>query len=116
MASGYSIAGDLEHARNTAILSENRIGELRKLKKEIVLIANRLVNTINPPCFVVVKFKSGVTKEFYFVDNPVYISGLNLISPDSPIGRALVNKRVADSFNYSLPDGQVLSGKIILIG
>lgn len=111
MASGYSIAGDLEHARNTAQLSEVRLGKLVKLKEELDKAGAEAPISAEPVCFISIEYDSGEKKGFYFVNNAVYLSGFNLISPDSPLGKSLMGKSIGSEFSYT--SGETLfSGKV----
>ena len=112
MATSYSVAGDVEHAKNTALLSLQKLGQLKKLKLEIDrAIEIEIPKTVSPVCFVSIKFDDGRDSDFYFVKNSAYISGINFISPDSILGKAISGKPVGENFSYSAGD-QKFSGVI----
>ncbi len=113
MAASYSVAGDAEHANNSALLSQGKLTQLKKLQEEIENSLNKDISEeVESPCFISVKFQDGSQKDFYLVNNPVYLSGLNLISPDSPIGKAMLGKTKGLTFSYEL-NNQVFSGEIL---
>lgn len=115
MASGYSIAGDLEHARNTALLSEQRFDNLIKLHKELELGAKEATpQSVIPVCFVTIQPRMGEKKEYYFVKNNVYIKELNLITGNSPIGKAIFGKKVGEEYSY-VSDDASFTGEILEI-
>lgn len=104
LVGGYSIAGDVEHSRNTARLSEDRLQKLLNLKKELSESLETAPEEAQPICLVTIETDTGA-KSFYFVKNAVYLSGFSLVSPDSPLGQSLLEKKVGDvSFS-----GKILS-------
>lgn len=114
LVASYSAAGDAEHARNTANLSIQKYESIKKLARELEsAVALNAPSCVQSVCFVKIEMLGDI-KEFYLVDNPVFISGLNIISPISPIGKALLNKKAGDLFLYKIRD-QNLTGKILEI-
>jgi hypothetical protein len=112
MATSYSVAGDVEHAKNTALLSLQKLNQLKKLKEEVdAALENNKPDKVSPVCYVILQFADGRTSEFYFVKNSVYVSGINFISPDSLLGKSIVSKPVRASFSYTAGD-QKFSGVI----
>jgi transcription elongation GreA/GreB family factor len=115
LATSYSAAGDVEHARNSASLSMQKALAVRKLFEEIEAdLSGGAKNVIEPACFVVAEFEDGTQKEFYLVRNPVFIAGFNLISSESPLGLALTGKRVGETFFYE-SGPQNFNGKVLEI-
>ncbi|MGA3292089.1 MAG: hypothetical protein ABSC49_03035 [Candidatus Microgenomates bacterium] len=105
LGASYSAAGDAEHSHNTALLSQQKFEQLKKLKDEIEkALDNETPTNIETVCFVSVEFSDGRKSEFYFVKNSIYLSRLNLISPDSLIGKAIMGKSVGESFFYTAGD------------
>jgi len=112
MATSYSVAGDVEHAKNSALLSLQKLNQLKKLKEEVdAALENNKPDKISPVCYVTLRFTDGRTSEFYFVKNSVYISGINFISPDSLLGKCIVGKPAGANFSYTAGD-QKFSGVI----
>lgn len=115
LIASYSAAGDAEHARNSANLSLQKAATLKKLMVELESsLSAQIPITAKFVCFVSVELGGGATKDLYLVENPVFISGFNLISPDSPLGAALLEKRAGDLFLYK-SGTQSFSGKILEI-
>ena len=115
MATSYSVAGDVEHAKNSALLSLERLSALKKLKKEVdEALNNKAPEIVEPVCFIEISFSDGKKSEFYFVNNSAYISGLDFISPDSILGKAIIGNSIGDSFSYSVGE-QRFSGVITAI-
>ena len=71
--------------------------------------------TASPVSFVSMEYAGGTRKDMYLVGNPIYISGYNLISLESPIGKAIGELKVGDSFLYVMND-EGHAGKILEIG
>jgi len=112
MATSYSVAGDVEHAKNTALLSLQKLNQLKKLKEEVdAALEKNKPDKVSPVCYVTLRFADGRTSEFYFVKNSVYVSGINFISPDSLLGKSIVDKPVGANFSYTAGD-QKFSGTI----
>ena len=115
LIASYSAAGDVEHARNSANLSIQKAKAVKALLEELEKsIALGTPETIKPVCFVSVKLDTGIQKDLYFVENPIFINGFNLISENSPLGNALFGKQVDDLFLYTSGD-QNFSGKVLQI-
>lgn len=115
LGASYSAAGDVEHARNSANLSIQKSKQIKKLADEIESSVNlEEPKVIKPASFVSVEFTDGNKKDLYLVENPVYIPGFNLISPNSLLGISLLGKGVNDYFSYTSGD-QIFEGKILEI-
>lgn len=116
LVSSYSLAGDVEHAKNTANLSMQKHESIKKLSRELEGVMNGdLPVSVNVPCYISLSMSSGTTKDVYLVENPVFINGFNLVSPSSPIGKALIGQRKEDLFLYKIGE-QTFTGKILEIG
>ncbi len=115
LGASYSAAGDAEHARNSANLSIQKSEQIKKLAEEIEnSVSLEDPKVIKPACFILVEFADGNKKDLYLVENPVYIPGFNLISPNSLFGVSLLRKGVGNYFFYT-SGGQVFEGKILEI-
>ena len=115
LVSSYSMAGDVEHAKNSANLSIQKHASIKKLANELEDAAVLDIPTmVQSGCYIKIEM-SGIKKELYLVNNPVYISGHSLVSPASPIGEALLGKKPGDLFLYKSGD-QTFTGKILEIG
>jgi transcription elongation GreA/GreB family factor len=119
LAASYSAAGDVEHARNSANLSIQKVATIKKLAEELEKsLESEIPGTVKPVCFISIKFENGSQKDLYFVENPVFLSGFNLISPESPLGKSLMGMSIGNSFSYSSSyssDVQAFRGTILTI-
>ena len=116
LVASYSAAGDVEHSRNSANLSMQKYQSIKILVEELEnALSEKVPETVSPVSFVALEYAGGKRKDVYLVDNPIYISGYNLISMESPIGRVIGELKVGDSFLYVMND-EGYAGKILEIG
>lgn len=116
LVSSYSLAGDVEHAKNTANLSMQKHESIKKLSKELEgVIGGDPPASVSTPCYILLSMSDGTVKDIYLVGNPVFINGFNLVSQSSPIGKALVGQKTEDLFLYKIGE-QTFTGKILEIG
>ena len=111
-AGSWSAAGDREHSRAQAVIVEENLNKIKRVVNEIeAFIGKSVPEKIEPVCFITLSYDSGEEKEFYLVNNPIFLKGFNLISPKSPLGQSLVGKGVNEKFEYEI-EGQKTSGRI----
>lgn len=104
-AASPSASGDREHAKNAAILNEQKVNQMKLFLQELEEAVNHPIpDTIQPVCHFEVKFLDNSFRRFIIVNNPIYLEGVNIISPNSPIGHAVLNKKVGDTFSYQVSD------------
>ena len=103
-----SMSGDREHSENQAIINKERLHRLYLLRDEISQgLSLKVPTAIEAPCFV--------NGEFYFVKNISHIKGVKIISENSPLGSAVLGKRVGETFSYELKGKTPVKGKIVKI-
>ncbi len=116
LAASYSAAGDAEHSRNTANLSMQKYQSIKKLSEELRGASYQdNPQSAKTPCYILLQIGGDPEKEVYLVENPVFMSGFNLVSPMSPIGNALMGHKAGDLFLYT-SGGQTFTGKVLEIG
>jgi len=111
--SGFSAAGDKYHAKNASDLVKSYLQRLELLKKELTDAVSQISETAEPPCCLEMVYDDGQTARFYLVKNAVSLPNLSFISPDSPIGKAVLGKKAGETFSYKLESGHACSGRII---
>lgn len=115
LISSYSAAGDAEHSRNSANLSIQKATTIKKLLEELNRsLESNAPKNVQPVCFVSVKYEDGNQKDLYLVENPVFITGFNLISAGSPLGESLLGKEMGDHFSYTSGE-QKFKGNVLVI-
>lgn len=116
LVSSYSLAGDVEHAKNTANLSIQKYSVVKKLFDELQKsLDTEVPEKIRTVSYVLAKYTDNGEKELYFVDNPVFINEFNLISIDFPLGKSLNGNKIGERFSYT-SGGQEFEGEILSIG
>lgn len=133
-ATSWSAAGEREYTRQQAKIASENFEKLESLGREVSeAVTEPVPETIRPVCLVTVEYlapegqrigesdlprrQAGNRKEetFYFVSKSVYLNGVKLISPESPIGMAVAEKSVGEGFEYEVGTERV-RGKITWIG
>lgn len=98
-------------------INERRILELEELLKLSTKKNNS--NTVQIGSSVYVKFTSLFKKDFKItlvsVEQKELDKAQNLVSIESPLGKAICGKKEDDGFEYFTPLGEKISGSIILI-
>ncbi len=97
-----SASGDREHAQNQAMINLHRLGILKALKEEVEKGVGRYE----------VEYNDGRQESFYLVKHPVILAGFKLISSQSPLGKAIVNKKKGQTFRYKV-EKATIRGKIV---
>ncbi|OGM37924.1 hypothetical protein A3F01_02875 [Candidatus Woesebacteria bacterium RIFCSPHIGHO2_12_FULL_38_11] len=118
IVTGPSQSGDKYHAQNAASLAQSYVNRLEELKLEISSAKDGVSQVAEPESFIEIEYEDKSTLEFYLVDNAVSLTRFLFISKDSPLGLALIGKKVGDSFSYELEENsskRKFSGKILLI-
>lgn len=107
--------GDRLYFQNTARLAEDRFIELLALKKEITGVSDEPLKVAKPVSFVTLIYQNGRKQSFYLVNKGIKLSGLQLITPQSPLGKSIAGKKEGESFSYQVGENDqttIFSGKI----
>lgn len=108
-------AGEREYTAQQAKITRENLEELEELGKGVAAAVGRPVPaTVQPISLVTVEYNGGETESFYFVSKSVYLNGVKLISPESPIGKAVADKSMGEGFEYEVGTERV-RGKIARI-
>jgi hypothetical protein len=110
-----SQSGDRFHSQGQAdITMEVATRFSSALKKVEEEVAKEIPEGIAPTCFIELAYKDGTKDGFYYLDEPITLSGIKIISSNSPFAVVLAGKKIGDSFEFVLDDFKK-SGKIISI-
>ncbi len=117
------VAEELEFARSLGDLSENaeyqqaranqadiedRIFEIETILKTAVIVSGDKTGTVFLGSEVVVKKdKQESTKTFYIVGSEESDVTKNKISNASPLGQAMLGKKIGDNFKVKTPNGEI---------
>lgn len=97
-----------ETAKQDQALLEGRIARLEDvLKNAVVREANTNTSTVSPGVKVRVRDTGDPSYEdaFLIAESEERITGARVLSPRSPLGQALLGKRVGDTVTYEAPGG-----------
>lgn len=113
-ATSWSAAGEREYTRQQAKIAKENLEKLEGLGREVgEAVTEPVPEAIRPVCLVTVEYEDGArTETFYFVSKSIYLNGLKLISPESPIGGAVAGISVGDSFEYKI-ETVTIRGKVV---
>ena len=99
--------GEFNEARNELAFIEGRILQLERTLREAIIVDNHTGDRVGVGCTVVVVDGDGNRETFHIVGSPEARPLEGKISNESPVGRALMGKRVGDSVSVSVPSGTV---------
>lgn len=109
---------DKYHVEKAADLTHEYLQRLELLKKEIKAADETPKDTVEPVSLVEIEYDDKSRLQFILVKNAVSLAKHLFISTDSPLGRAILSKKVGDEFSYTLKqnDSQKrYSGRIVRV-
>ena len=96
------------------------------MRDEILSSSDTDSQRVELPCFVKVRYKdgnemscragSGSAREFLLASSAASLSGVVIISKDSPLGKAVMGKDQGDNFTYKLDKSREFEGIIEEVG
>jgi transcription elongation GreA/GreB family factor len=86
-------------------------GALKNVEKELT---KEIPVEVTPTCFINLEYEDGTKDGFYYLEEPLSLSGSKFISSNSPFGSVLAGKKVGDNFVFDSA-GIFRSGKIVSI-
>jgi len=115
-ARSFSSGGDRFHARAQAEITAANVSNLKYLLEELENACKKEIPVSIKPVCVVTITSTASSGDFVLVKNPEFIrSSLKLISPHSPLGKALMGKSKGEKFSYKTDLGEV-KGEVIELG
>lgn len=106
-AGDISENADYEAAREAQAFTEGRIRELDDMLKRIEIISDSVANDIISLGSTVKVHVDGSDEEFYIVGAPEANPIESKISHESPLGKALLGKKVGDKVDVEAPVGKL---------
>lgn len=95
-------------AKNAQAFNEGRIQEIDEILKNAVMIEDNVSNSyVKPGCSIKVMV-DGVEKTFTIVGSNEADPGKGLISNESPLGEAFMNRKVGDTVEVMAPKGKII--------
>ena len=110
---------EYDEAKNTQGLVENRISEREQMVKNVRILdeSELSADTISVGSFVTIQEEGEDEAEEYTIVGRTEADPLKgKISDESPVGAALVGKRVGDTADVLLPSGRTVAYKVLKIG
>ena len=101
-SASWSAGGDVLYAEGQAKITKDNLDRLKVFRDKIINeLKEPVPDTISASCFVTAQYESlDEPSGFYFVDAPVYVSGLKLVTADSTLGKILVGKKKGDKLSF----------------
>lgn len=107
--------GDRLYFEDANHLAQGYLSRLLKFKKEVELAPNIKPEKLKSVSFITLQYRGGGESSFYFTQKSLRLLGLQIVSADSPLGKAIAGKKEGESFSYQVEkEGQKsrFSGKI----
>jgi len=98
--------GDYHAAKEEQGKMEGRIRHLARLLLDAEIVSGSDGDVVEPGCVVAVRYEGDDDVERYLVGSiEERRDGLDVVSPGSPLGEALLGARVGETVNYQAPGG-----------
>lgn len=108
-----SSSGDREHAVNQAVLNENKFKDLLNFQKKIIDSVDKPIpNSVEPVCFVLLRFEDRKELGVYLVQSSIHLKDFVMVTTNSPLGAAINGKKVGEKFKYYF-HGNTRSGIVV---
>lgn len=97
-----------ESAKHDQALLEGRIARLEKIVKDAVVRDGPVESTVVVPGMAVTVRDTedpSIEDSFVVAESEERVTGARVLSPRSPLGQALIGKRIGDRVTYAAPGG-----------
>jgi transcription elongation factor GreA len=102
--------GDYHAAKEEQGKMEARIGHLSALLENAEIIAVLSADEVRPGCVVTITYEGDDDEERYLIGMiEEERDGLEVISPTSPLGRAVIGHKIGETVSFEAPTGDTLS-------
>lgn len=106
--------GDYHAAKDEQGMMETRIRQLQGMLEDAEIVAAEDDGVVRVGTKVGISFEGDDELERYYVGGiEEDTEGLDVVSPNSPMGKALLGRKVGDSVSYQAPTGATISIKIV---
>lgn len=110
-----SQSGDRFHSQSQADIAKESVERLKKVFNEVSAELSKPVpDNIQPVCWVELEYDDDNRDKFYYLDEPLSISGYKFVSSNSPFGNKLKGKKVGEKFEFVSGDIKK-AGTVVLI-
>lgn len=108
--------GDYHAAKEEQGKMEGRIAHLAKILKDAEIVEDVAGDAVEAGCIVGIVFDGDDEVERYLVGSiEERTDGLDVVSPGSPLGEALMGAKVGDEVTYEAQPGRPLKVKVVSI-
>lgn len=109
--------GDYHAAKEEQGHQEGRIAHLANVLENAVIVEASDVDEVAPGVIVGIRYDGDDDVERYLLGSiEERTDDIEVMSPGSPLGRALLGRRTGDTVTYETPTGATLSVEIVSIG
>jgi transcription elongation factor GreA len=116
MLGDLSENGDYHAAKDSQGKMEARLRQLEALLKTATIV-EASSDSVGAGSVVGIRYEGDEETERYLIGSiEERRDGLEVMSPSSPLGSALLGKRVGDVVEYAVPSGAILKVEVVEIG
>ena len=109
--------GDYHAAKEEQGKMEGRIIHLANLIENAEIVENAAADQVQAGVVVGIRYEGDDEVERYLLGSiEERVEGLDVMSPGSPLGEALLGKKVGDVVSYETPTGATLNVEIVTVG
>ena len=109
--------GDYHAAKEEQGKMEGRIAHLAKLISNAEIVEAEAVDEIRAGIVVGIRYEGDTDVERYLLGSiGERVEGLDVMSPGSPLGEALMGHKVGDVVEYQTPTGKVMAVEVMTVG
>ncbi len=94
--------GDRRYFEDADRIAQESLAILIALKKEVEATSEKPANRVQPVSFVTLEHEEGEINRFYLVRKSASLTGVQLLTPDSPLGKAILGKKEGERFSYQV--------------
>lgn len=103
----FAEGGEFDEAKNELAFVEGRIQSLERQLRNAVIVDGHATSEVSLGSTVVLTSGDGERERYTIVGSPEANPGAGKISHESPVGRALLGKRVGDHVKVQVPSGTI---------
>jgi transcription elongation factor GreA len=107
--------GDYQAAKDAQGKMEARIRQLQAMLENAVIVESTDDGTVAPGCVVAIRYEGETEPERYFLGSIEERHTHEVISANSPLGRALLGRRAGERVTYTTPTGADLTVEIVAV-
>lgn len=109
--------GDYHAAKEEQGKMEGRIAHLAGLIENAEIVENADADEVRAGVVVAIRYEGDDDVERYLLGSiEERVEGLEVMSPGSPLGEALLGKRAGDVVQYQTPTGATMAVEIVSVG